>query len=188
MTFWYYLRGETSSSLKFIIESENSTAELWKLDSEEKQTSRWYYGSFDFRSSMPYRITIEGVRGDSTSTLAISDIVSRDSVSCGFHPAEALTTTQVLSFAQAEQEEFYCDFMQDTCGISTSDVDDDFTWVRTNSSLENASWPRPSIDSTVGYNFFLSFFKYKHRCSIILLFLIKGFKQNWLLHALRRPE
>ena len=107
VTFWYQMLGK-GVRLQFLVVNANTTSEssvaVWSLTSKT-DTKQWTFGSFSFYSLFPYTIRIESAHGDATTSLALDDVVVRESTYCSLFPAEVPRNP-----SQATLAPFDCDF------------------------------------------------------------------------------
>lgn len=158
MTFWYYISGRASPGYIYVYLKDAETDNnyfMWSLGGFDSGT-QWNYASFGFYYERPYTILIKATSGANPSTIAVDDIMFKESQYCSVTPASAgpavlpipsttrpMTTTKDPS---APTSDFDCDFEKDLCKY-TNDLSQQLMWIR-NQGATSSMDTGPNVDHT----------------------------------------
>lgn len=160
MTFWYYINGPSNEILSvFIFDIQtNKTTRMWDLGARNLGRE-WHYGSFGFYYEKPYTIFLRALSTENDSTIAVDDIIFKESQYCSTTPLSAestvlpiptttkpTTTTRDPSASTVKPSAFDCDFEKDLCSYE-NDLSRPMQWSR-NKGSTTTSDTGPNVDHT----------------------------------------
>ena len=156
MTFWYYFSGVGNASLTFRVVDKigQKNVPVWNLNGSSGR--KWQFGSFGFYFNNIYEIRIIALGDGKEGSVALDDIIFKESQFCGTYPPEAATdaslplptTTPRPSTTKnpSPNLDFDCDFEDSFCNWSP-DLSKPLNWTRKQGkSLVDG----PKVDHTYG--------------------------------------
>lgn len=161
-TFWYYLTGGDAGFIEISVRDTvtNNVFVLWK-DGAVDLGNKWYFGQFGYYLDSPHRINIKAIRGGSTGSVALDDLMFREAKYCSVIPDEAVTgvslpvqnATSALSTTRGSvttrpPSAFDCDFEVDFCKWQ-NDYSLALNWTRNQGQTDSLD-TGPIVDHTLG--------------------------------------
>ena len=158
MTFYYYAQAD-SFELNIILESLGGDlmTSVWKITESNAEKGKWAFGSIGLHVTSEYMVAFEASIASATGTIAVDDIIFKESQFCSANPDSAAVdqggttpsqTTTKMSTSTQTPSQFDCDFEADFCAWNNDDKKP-IRWKRNQGgSFSFASGPQ--TDHTLG--------------------------------------
>lgn len=156
MTFWYFFSGVGNATLIFRVSDYDmeESVSVWSLNGSSGR--KWQFGSFAFYINKIHHVTIIALGDGKEGSVALDDIIFKESQFCGTYPPEAATETSLpLPTTTARPSttknpspnlDFDCDFEYNFCNWSP-DLSKPLNWTRKQGKSLIAG---PKVDHTYG--------------------------------------
>lgn len=160
LTFWYYISGQDAGFIEFSVKDlvTNNVFVLWK-DGGFDFGNSWNYGQFGFYLDSTHEVTVKATRGGSAGSVAVDDIIFKESRYCSVFPDEAATGEELplpaTSTATTTKNPvtkppgaFDCDFEAGFCNWK-NDYSQKLNWTRNQGDTDSYD-TGPLVDHTTG--------------------------------------